>query len=197
MMKHLPSLLSFGLFLALCASLTYWALQLFAPPPRPVLAPPQAERKMPPITAAENLFGGHASSNSMANMQLRGVIYAGQASDSEAILVVGNAPPQYLKVNAQVAEGVSLKEIHPRYVLLNDHGVSRELSLPEFAPAPLSTLKPNSMYQQPTIQQPLNQQPPNQQPMNPSPEPPAPNTGANASGGSAAEEQSSAAKGTR
>lgn len=193
MMKRLPLLVSFALFLALCASLAYWALQLFAPPPRPVSAPPQAERKMPPIAAAENLFGGHATSSTMVNMQLRGVIHAGKASDSEAILVAGNEPPQYLKVEAEVTEGVRVKEIHPRYVVLDDHGVSREVNLPEFAPTPVPTLKPNT----------TNQQPPNQQPANPPAapgapnEPPALNTGTNASGGGAAEEPSSSARGAR
>jgi general secretion pathway protein C len=187
MMKRLPLLVSFVLFLALCASLAYWALQLFAPAPRPVAAPPQAERKMPLISAAENLFGGHSSSGTMANMQLRGVIHAGKAADSEVILVANNEPPKYVKVDAEISEGVTLKEIHPRYVVLDDHGVSREVNLPEFMPTPLSA-------------QSTKMNPPNQQPANPSAtsgEPPAPNAGTNASGGGAAEEQSSSAKGIR
>ena len=191
MMKRLPLLVSFVLFLALCASLAYWALQLFAPAPRPVAVPPQTERKMPPISAAENLFGGHSSSGTMANMQLRGVIHAGKAADSEAILVANNEPPKYVKVDAEISEGVTLKEIHPRYVVLDDHGVSREVNLPEFTPTPLPA---QSMKMSPT------NQPPSIQPAAPG-EPPAPNTGTNAgtnaSGGGAAEEQSSSAKGMR
>ena len=35
-MKRLPVLLAFVLFLVLCASQTYWVLQLVAPPPRAV-----------------------------------------------------------------------------------------------------------------------------------------------------------------
>jgi len=186
-MKRLPLLVSFVLFLALCASLAYWALQLFAPAPRPVAVPPQTERKMPPISAAENLFGGHYSSGTMANMQLRGVIHAGKAADSEAILVANNEPPKYVKVDAEISEGVTLKEIHPRYVVLDDHGVSREVNLPEFTPTPLPA---QSMKMNPTNQQPANP------PAAPG-EPPAPNAGTNASGGGAAEEQSSSAKGMR
>ena len=198
-MKRLPLLFSFVLFLALCASLTYWVLQLFAPAPRAVTAPPQAERKVVPITAAENLFGAQGQANTMANMTLRGVIHAGRASDSEAILVTGNEPPKYVKVSAEVTDGVKVKEIHPRHVVLDDHGVSREVSLPAFAPTPASTTNlnananantgqpPQSANQQPNNQQPTPPAPPEQlqQPAQNQPAPP-PNAGMNASGVSGA-----------
>lgn len=180
MMRRLPLLVSFALFLALCASMAYWGLQLFSSTPRPVTAQPQTERKVVPISAAENLFGGHSSSNTMANIQLRGVIHAGKASDSEAILVANNAPPQYVKLKAEVSEGVTLKEIHARFVVLDDHGVRRVVNLPEFAPTPLPAqsikLSPAELQAEP-------------------PALPAPNAGANASGSGAAEEPSSSARG--
>ncbi len=175
-MKRLPLLVSFVLFLALCASLAYWVLQLFAPAPRAVAAPPQAERKVVPITAAENLFGAQGQANTMANMSLRGVIHAGRAADSEAILIVGNEPPKYVKVSAEVIDGVKVKEIHARHVILDDRGVSREVSLPAFAPTPASAANLNANVNagqppQPVNQQPNNPQAPNQQSA-PSPVPP-------------------------
>ncbi len=207
-MKRLPLLVAFVLFLGLCASLAYWALQLFAPAPRAVSAPPQAERKIAPITAAENLFGAKGQANTMANMSLRGVIHAGRKADSEAILVVGNEPPKYVKESSEVMVGVKVKEIHPRHVILDDHGVSREVSLPAFAPTPASAANLNANTGQPL--QPANQQgnnapapnqqpapsaaPPEQQPQQPQPQQPQPaaqdqsappaNPGLNASGAS-------------
>jgi general secretion pathway protein C len=201
MMKRLPLLVSFVLFLALCASLTYWALQLFAPMPRAVTAPAQAARKLPSIAAAQNLFGGQAQSSAMANMQLRGVIHAGKASDSEAILVAGNEAPKYVKVDAEVTDGVTVKEIHVRHVVLDDHGVSREVNLPAFTPTPVNTpnFAPPAMPTRPNSLQPNTSQPANpaQSPAAPElpAEPPAQSTGVHASGGSAAEEESSAAAG--
>ena len=213
-MKRLPLLVSFVLFLALCASLAYWALQLFAPAPRAVTAPPQAERKVAPVTAAENLFGAQGQASTMANVSLRGVIRAGRAADSEAILVVGNEPPKYVKVSAEVMDGVKVKEIRARHVILDDHGVSREVSLPAFAPTPASAANINTnagQPPQPANQQPNNPQAPNQQPAAPAapqeqpqqpqqpaqnqPAPPT-NPGINASGTSSASDASSAAPST-
>lgn len=213
-MKRLPLLVSFVLFLALCASLAYWALQLFAPAPRAVTAPPQAERKVAPVTAAENLFGAQGQASTMVNVSLRGVIRAGRAADSEAILVVGNEPPKYVKVSAEVMDGVKVKEIHARHVILDDHGVSREVSLPAFAPTPASAANINTnagQPPQPANQQPNNPQAPNQQPAAPAapqeqpqqpqqpaqnqPAPPT-NPGINASGTSSASDASSAAPST-
>lgn len=214
-MKRLPLLVSFVLFLALCASLAYWALQFFAPAPRAVTAPQQAERKVAPVTAAENLFGAQGKASTMVNVSLRGVIRAGRAADSEAILVVGNEPPKYVKVSAEVMDGVKVKEIHARHVILDDHGVSREVSLPAFAPTPASaanistTINTNAgQPPQPANQQPNNPQAPNQQPAPPAAPPeqpqqpaqnqPAPptNPGINASGTSSASDASSAAPST-
>lgn len=101
----------------------------------------------------------------MANMILRGVIYAGRTADSEAILVVGNEPPKYMKVSAQVTDGVTVREIHSRHVVLDDHGVSREVSLPAFAPTPAVASTNNQPPQPPQPPQSAQSpQPANQQP---------------------------------
>jgi hypothetical protein len=39
-------------------------------------------------------------------------------------------------VNAEVIEGIVVKQINPRSVLLSERGVDREVRLPEFAPRP-------------------------------------------------------------
>lgn len=135
-MGRAPLIASFILFLALMASLTYWAMQLLAPPPRPVAAPPQSSsRPVPPVAAAANVFGGRGSGKTMMNVQLRGVVLAGRAKDSVAILAAEGGAPQSLRLEGEVLPGVKVQEIHPRYVVLSDHGVLREVSLPEFAAA--------------------------------------------------------------
>ncbi len=132
MMQRAPLIASFLLFLLLCASAAYWLLQWLAPEPRPVAAPPQAERSLPPVAAASTLFGGRAQSGGMGAVQLRGIIRSGRPSGSVAILTAEGQPARALPVDAEVAPGLRIKEIKARTVVLSEHGVERELSLPEF-----------------------------------------------------------------
>lgn len=131
-MKRLPALLSLLLFLALCASLAYWLLQWLAPAPRPVAAPPVAQRPMPPLSAAFTLFGGNSQSGA-TTVQLRGIIHSGRARDSVAIIAVEGKPPRALHVRSEVTPGVELKEIRARTVILSERGSDREVVLPEFS----------------------------------------------------------------
>ncbi len=131
--QRLPVLVAFVLFLLLCASLAYWLLQWLAPPPRPVAAPVDTERAMPPVAAAANLFGGAARGGDMMNVQLRGILHAGSAAGSVAIMSVNGSAPKFYRVQAELIPGVTVKAIHARSVVLSDRGAERELPLPAFA----------------------------------------------------------------
>ncbi len=174
-MQRAPVVLSFVLFLVLCASLTYWLVQWMTPPPRPVAAPPQASRVMPPVAAAANLFGGRASMAGMANVQLKGILRAGRAAGSMAIIAVDGKPARALRANAEVASGLTVKAIHARSVVLSDRGAERELMLPAFAAqeGAMASLPGRSPEpQQPSsLQQPT---PPQATVQSPSPSPPQP-----------------------
>lgn len=130
---RLPAFVSLLLFAALCASIAYWVLQWLAPEPRPVAAPVASEQVMPPVAAAANLFGGKAGGGGLMNVQLRGIIHAGSAAGSVAIMSVDGSAPKYYRLNAELMPGVSVKAIHARTVVLSDHGSERELPLPAFA----------------------------------------------------------------
>lgn len=132
-MQRTPAIASFLLFLLLCASIAYWVLQWLAPPPRPVAAPPQADRALPPVTAAANLFGGHQQGAGMANVQLRGIIRTGNAKNGVAIIAAEGKPARALGVNAEVLPGLTVKQITAHGVVLSDRGAERELALPAFA----------------------------------------------------------------
>ncbi len=131
--QRLPASVSLLLFIALCASMTYWVLQWLAPAPRAIAAPMTSEQQMPPVAAAANLFGGAAKGGGMVNVQLRGIIHAGSASGSVAIMTVDGSPPKFYRVNAELTPGVTVKAIHARTVVLSDRGAERELPLPPFA----------------------------------------------------------------
>ena len=132
-MQRAPTLIAFLLFLALCASIAYWLLQWMSPPPRPVAAPPQAVRALPPVAAAANLFGGRGQAAGMANVQLRGILRAGSPKGSIAIISVEGKPPRALRTDAEVTSGLTVKAINARSVVLSDRGTERELTLPAFA----------------------------------------------------------------
>jgi general secretion pathway protein C len=135
-MKRLPIALSFLLFLALCASLTYWLMQWTAPATRPLIMPVTVERALPSISAAANLFGGHADAVATVSVQLSGIIMATRDVDSVAIIGVPGKPVRALRVKAEIIEGLTIKQIKPRSVVLVDRGVEREVRLPDFAPSP-------------------------------------------------------------
>jgi general secretion pathway protein C len=135
-MKRLPVISSFVLFLMLCASITYWILQWMAPATRPLIVPVPEERALPEMSAAANLFGGNAEAVSAIAVQLSGIIMANRGADSVAIIALPGKPARSLHVNAEVIEGLVVKKINSRSVVLSERGVDREVRLPEFAAGP-------------------------------------------------------------
>lgn len=135
-MKRVPLIVSFLLFIALCAAIAYWALQLFKPPSRPVAAPPRVARAEVSTDAAAALFGGRPGKAAVAsNYQLKGVILSGTARDSVAILSADGKPAQAVSVGLEVVPGVTVKEVHREYVLLSEGGAVKRVELPESAKA--------------------------------------------------------------
>lgn len=133
-MKRVPLIVSFLLFIALCASMAYWGLQLFKPPTRPVAAPPRMARADVSPDDAAALFGGRAGKVAVAsNYQLKGVVLSGTAGDSIAILSADSKPAQAVAVGMEVVPGVSVKEVHRDYVLLSEGGAIKRVDLPENA----------------------------------------------------------------
>lgn len=123
-------LLSFVLFIALCASIAYWVLQLYDPPLRPVAAPSQQQFAAPRLEAAAAVFGGQAAAPTATNFQLRGVIVSGTPRESVAIIAVEGKPPQAFRANSEVAPGVTVQEVHRDHVLLSDGGALKRVELP-------------------------------------------------------------------
>ncbi|MGB8516431.1 MAG: hypothetical protein WCD45_00950, partial [Gallionella sp.] len=69
-MKKIPLISSFILFLALCATAAYWAMQFMQPPPRAIVAPVTSAPIAAPISAAESLLGGNMQVATASNFQL-------------------------------------------------------------------------------------------------------------------------------
>ncbi|MGA9666043.1 MAG: type II secretion system protein N [Gallionella sp.] len=129
-MKRLPLVTSFALFIALCVSGAYWAMQLFNPPQRAVAPPPQTSQPAPSLDAAATLLGGQSPAVVASNFQLTGVVMASDPADSVAILVANGKKPQAVRTNAEVVPGVTVKEVQHDHVLLSEGGVIKRVDLP-------------------------------------------------------------------
>jgi general secretion pathway protein C len=129
-MKRWPLITSFILFIALCVSAAYWAMQLFKPPMRAIAAPPHAIRPLPRLDAAANLLGGHSIATVASNFQLKGVVVASNVNESVAILSANGKPAQAVRINAEVLPGVTVNEINRSYVLLSENGIIKRVELP-------------------------------------------------------------------
>lgn len=124
---------SFVLFVALCASIAYWAMQWFAPAARPVAAPPQDTLAVANPAAAAGLFGGHSTAALASNFQLKGVVMASNPDESVAILSVNGKPAHAVKTHTQVSPGVTVRGVYKHHVLLDDGGVIKRVELPKNA----------------------------------------------------------------
>jgi len=127
--KHVPLAAAVTLLCAACASAAYWGLPWFRPPVRVAAAAAQAAPAPPAIDAAAGLFGGAPAGAAASAFQLTGVIEAGP--EGVAILAADGKPAQAVGVGGDVAPGVTVREIHRRYVLLDEGGTVRRLDLPD------------------------------------------------------------------
>lgn len=127
MKKRLPLLFSLLFVIALSASIAFWVLALYKPQQRPLAAMAETSVPDPVPDAAATLFGGQASAVVASNYQLTGVVAAG--GESVAILVADGQPPKALKVGKEISAGVTVREVHPKYVMLSEGGVLKRIDL--------------------------------------------------------------------
>jgi|SRR5476649_2404536 len=153
-MKRLPFIFTIVAVAALAASLAYWALQLFKPAQRPIAPMQIATAPQLNMDAAKGLFGGQVMVAAVSNYQLRGVVAAGHGRDSAAIIAVDGQPALALAVGREVAPGVTVQEIHPKYVMLSEGGVMKRVDLASDAGAPAAGGVPGAMNM-PPVQQPV------------------------------------------
>src|ERR1035437_3652375 len=114
-MKRWPLLATFILFIALCASAAYWAMQLFKPAVRPVAATPKTAKIDYSLDAATGLFGGRkmAALAVASNYALKGVVVARNPRESIAILATDGKPAQAIRSEEHTSE------LQPRQYLVS------------------------------------------------------------------------------
>ena len=178
MNKRLPLLFSLLAVIALSASIAFWVMALYKPQQRPMAAIAEASVLDPAPDAAATLFGGQAVSAVASNYQLTGVVAAGR--EGVAILVADGQPPRALQVGKEIASGVVVREVHPKYVMLSEGGVLKRIELATDATAgsslamgaPVAGMNPQQLQQQQMQQQQMQMQQQQQQQMQPQGPPP-------------------------
>jgi general secretion pathway protein C len=126
-MKRLPLLASVLALIILSASIAYWVMMLNPPPQRPIASVPVAVAPPPSVDAAATLFGGQLATAVVSNYVLTGVIASG--AQGVAIIVADGGAPKALKIGRELAPGITLNEVYPRYVMLMDNGISKRIDL--------------------------------------------------------------------
>lgn len=164
-MKRLPLFFTIAAVAALAASLAYWALQVFKPAQRPIAPVQIAAAPELGVEPAKGLFGGQIVVAAISNYQLRGVVAAGVGRDSAAIIAVDGKPALALAVGREVASGVTVQEIHPKYVMLSEGGVVKRVDLASDGAAPGAPGAPGAINVAPPVppmpqMAPVSQQPP-------------------------------------
>ena len=126
-MKRAPTITGFVLFIALCVSTTYWAMQFFKPRVRPMIAPPATSRLAPDLSGENR---GRVTGTAANNFQLTGIILADRPAESIAIIAANGTPARPFRVHAEIQAGVRVKEVQRDYVLLQTGEHEQRLELP-------------------------------------------------------------------
>ena len=145
--QRLPSVLNIAALLLLTGSMAHWTWQLL---PLPEIAVPQGAVKTPDTGTAYDLqglldaelFGKVAPAavaaavptvaaipTSSLDFTLTGVVAAG--SESLALIRVNNEPETPFAIGDQIANGVTLKEVHPDRAIILRGGALEALLLEE------------------------------------------------------------------
>jgi general secretion pathway protein C len=125
--KRMPLLATVLALVALSASIAYWLMALNPPPQRPIANAPLAVMAPPSADAAATLFGGQVATAVVSNYVLTGVIASG--SQGVAIIMADGGQPKALKIGRELAPGITLNEVYPRYVTLLDNGITKRIDL--------------------------------------------------------------------
>ncbi len=134
-MKRMPLLASFLLFLLLCMSLTYWALRIFNPKSREVIAPTAVASFEPSVGQWGGIFGRNPVAEAApSNYQLKGVVVAKENGISSAIVIADGKAPQAIQIGRELAPGVRLQEVHEAYVVISESGAMKRIELPQATP---------------------------------------------------------------
>lgn len=131
-----PPVASLAMFAVLCATLVYWALQLFEP--AVPIAPAGSladQRDAPDLGAAARLFGQPVGdrtaglATAASNIQVLGV--AASARHGSAVLAVDGKQPKAYQIGDAVTADAKLVEVRSDAAIIERNGMRIELPAPQ------------------------------------------------------------------
>jgi general secretion pathway protein C len=114
------------------ATLTWWIVTLATHQSTPL---PAAEAsRAPSVDAAATLFGGQLQRQANQDVHLFGILKL--SNGAAAIVSYGGEPARAISLGGPLAEGIKLKEVRARSIVIDRRGALSEVFLPPNAPGP-------------------------------------------------------------
>jgi hypothetical protein len=101
-----------------------------------------SEPTLPDIAAAAQLFGGASAAATITPLQLSGIIYSAIPGERVAIITSDAKPARALRLHAEVAPGIIIKQINQRSVVVLENSQQRVIPLPKLSSTAKDKLTP-------------------------------------------------------
>ena len=126
---RLLSLIAFAIF---CATLTWWVITLTTHQSAPL--PAAAAGRAPSVEQAATLFGGQLQYQENQDVHLFGILALQHGA--AAIVSYGGEPARAISLGGPLADGIKVKEVRARSIVIDRRGALSEVFLPPNAPGP-------------------------------------------------------------
>jgi general secretion pathway protein C len=126
---RLLSLLALAVFVA---TLTWWIVTLTSHQSVPL--PAAAAGRAPSVEQAASIFGGQMQRQANQDVHLVGILQL--THGAAAIVSYGGAPAKAISLGGPLAEGVTIREVRARSIIIDRKGARSEVFLPPNPPGP-------------------------------------------------------------
>ena len=123
------SLIALAIF---CATLTWWVITLTTHESAPL--PAAAAGRAPSVEQAATLFGGQLKHQENQDVHLFGILALQHGA--AAIVSYGGEPARAISLGGPLADGIKVKEVRARSIVIDRRGALSEVFLPPNAPGP-------------------------------------------------------------
>jgi general secretion pathway protein C len=115
-----------------CATLTWWIVTLTSHQSGPL--PAAAAGRAPSTELAATLFGGQLKRQENQDVHLFGILSLQHGA--AAIVSYGGEPAKAISLGGPLTQGVTIKEVRTRSIIIDRKGALSEVFLPPNAPGP-------------------------------------------------------------
>jgi general secretion pathway protein C len=126
---RLLSLIALAVF---CATLTWWIVTLTSHQSAPL--PGAAATPAPSVEQAATLFGGQLQRQQNQDVHLFGILALSHGA--AAIVSYGGEPAKAISLGGPLTQGVTIKEVRARSIVIDRNGSRSEVFLPANAAGP-------------------------------------------------------------